>query len=216
MAGKLSCAANGPAGEARVISGRGNQSSGARASQRRVCGDGVLEKRVAEALNARPAARAPAAAQAVRRDSGEQGVHPMLMRELTAIWQQADTAYSFGGEWQRSFALGEIADRLAAVISDGAMLSDERDTPAATEKLAGDADAPASADGFDALRELLELEDLRDAINGRKACGGDGLDAMVSDYEARMSLAWARARRVVAHGLAAGQQQGEPQSAAVR
>ncbi|WP_176057417.1 hypothetical protein [Paraburkholderia sp. BCC1876] len=215
MAEKWSCAAHGPAGESRVISGRANQSNGSRASQRRVCGDGVLEKRVAEVLNARPAARAPGAAQATRRDSGEQGVHPMLMRELTAIWQQADTAYSFGGEWQRSFALGEIADRLAVIISDGVAFSGECAAPAVTERLAGDMDAPASSDGFDALRELLELEDLRDTINDRKACGDDGLDAMVTEYEARMSLAWARARRVVARGLASGQY-AEAQSGAVR
>ncbi|WP_156126741.1 hypothetical protein [Burkholderia sp. 9120] len=139
----------------------------------------------------------------------------MLMRELTAIWQQADTAYSFGGEWQRSFALGEIADRLAVVISDGVAFSGECAAPAVTERLAGDMDAPASSDGFDALRELLELEDLRDTINDRKACGDDGLDAMVTEYEARMSLAWARARRVVARGLASGQY-AEAQSGAVR
>lgn len=215
MAEKWSCAAHGPAGESRVISGRANQSNGSRASQRRVCGDGVLEKRVAEALNARTAARAPGAAQATRRDSGEQGVHPMLMRELTAIWQQADTAYSFGGEWQRSFALGEIADRLAVIISDGATFTGECAAPAVTERFAGDMDAPASSDGFDALRELLELEELRDTINDRRACGEDGLDATVTEYEVRMSRAWARARRVVARGLAS-EQYAEAQSGAVR
>jgi hypothetical protein len=216
MAQKWSCATNGLAGESRTISGRANQSNGTRASQRRVCGDGALEKRVAEALNARPVARGPAGAQVTRRDGGEQGVHPMLMRELTAIWRQADTAYSFGGEWQRSFALGDIADRLAAVISDGATFSDEGAVAAApTERRAGDMDAPASSDGFDALRELLELEDLRDTINGRRACGDDELDAMVIDYEKRISLAWARARRVVARGLAS-EQHVEPQAGAVR
>ena len=215
MAQKWSCATNGLAGESRMISGRANQSNGTRASQRRVCGDSALEKRVAEALNARPVARGPAGAPAARRDDGKQGVQPMLMRELTAIWRQADTAYSFGGEWQRSFALGEIADRLAAVISDGATFSDEGAAAAPTEQLAGAMDAPASSDGFDALRERLELEDLRDTINGRRACGDDELDALVIDYETRMSLAWARARRVVARGLAS-EQHVEPQADVMR
>lgn len=217
MAEKWGCAVKGKAGESRGLSGRAGQSGGSRVSQRRVCGDGALEKRVADALNTRGVARAQTNAPSARRDSGEQEVHPALIRELTAIWKQADAAYSFGGEWQRLLALGEIADRLAVVISDAPALATESGAAAVKESARqGELGAPESADGFDALRELLELQDLRDTINGRRASGDGELATMETDYEARMSLALARARRVVARGLASGQQRLESAAAAVR
>ncbi|WGS52742.1 hypothetical protein LFL96_31675 [Paraburkholderia sp. D15] len=213
MAGKLGCAVKGKAGETRGLTGRSGQSGGSRVSQRRVCSDGALEKRVADAMNTRGVARAQTDAPA-RRDSWEQGVHPALIRELTAIWKQADSAYSFGGEWQRLLVLGEIADRLAVVISDAPALVAESAKVGAAERSAGELGGPESADGFAALRELLELQDLRDTINGRRASGDGELAMLETDYETRMSLALARARRVVAHGLASGQRLESPVGAA--
>lgn len=207
MTEKVCCAIQGSVSGSRLSAGKASQAGGSRASQRRACGDGTLEKRVADAMNARTAARAAAAQQAAGRNDSGYGVHPALLLELKAIWQQVDDAYAFGGEWQRSFALGEVADRLAVIISDAhTLLTDsdadaDADAPGVADLPSSDVSVAGPSEGLDALRELVELRDLRDAIDGGKA-GDDELEAMMSDYEKRMPLAWARARRAVAAGSA--------------